>query len=77
MDLPAQIIQTTAWILNRLPNQLSRSTHLKYDLQLDSIDLTLLIVKLEEHFKVMLSAQEIDGIETIADLQNKFQAHLS
>ncbi len=50
-------------------------TSLRDDLHLDTVDLTLLIASLENNFKVYLTVEEANAIETVQDVSHFMQRH--
>lgn len=61
------IISLVSWVANVPTSRISPSTHIKEDLNLDSIDFMLLIVKMESFFGVDLSADQLERLETVKD----------
>lgn len=68
MNTQQQIKNMISWVANVPPTQICPSTSLREDLNLDSIDFMLLIIKLEKWFNVFLTNEEIDDIETVKDI---------
>ncbi len=62
-----KIIHLVSWIANVPTSQIFPSTHIREDLNVDSIDFMLLMVQLEKFFNVIFSNEEIDRIETVKD----------
>ncbi len=71
MNYLNRIIDITSSHLNVSINTLCETTHLKNDLNIDSIDLMMLVLKLEEDFDTEI----IEGfnIETISDFVYAFE----
>ena len=67
MSTQTKVIDVISWIANIPSSQICPTTNLKEDLNLDSIDLMVLIVKLEEWFNITLSDEEVERIETVKD----------
>ena len=63
-----QVIDSIGWTLGIPVSKLFPYLHLKDDLHLDSLDLQLLIVKLEHHFHVFFTPDEVESIETVRDV---------
>lgn len=77
MSTQEKVIDVICWIANVPHSRVCPTTNLKEDLNLDSIDLMLLIVKLEECFNVNMSSEEVEQIETVKDASFSIQKHLS
>ena len=77
--MPSQdrIISIISWVANVPPTNIQASTHLKDDLEMDSLDIMLLITKLENIYQVRLSTDEIEKIETVQDANRFFSKVLS
>jgi len=71
-----KIIHLVSWIANVPTKQIFPSTHIKEDLNVDSIDFMLLIVQLEKLFNVSFSDEEVEGIETVKDANDLIQSCL-
>ncbi len=67
MNTHDRVIYMISWAASVPQAQLCPTTNLKDDLNLDSIDFMLLIVKLEKWFNVILSEEEVESIETVKD----------
>jgi acyl carrier protein len=65
-DVVAQICRIAAEELER--PSVSAGDRLVDDLQLDSLELTVLAVGLEDHYRVRLSEHDAAGIATVAEL---------
>lgn len=76
MNVQERIISMTSWVANVPPARICPSTSLKDDLNLDSIDLMLLIVKLEKWFNVTLTSDEVENIETVKDASDYINRYL-
>ena len=50
--------------------ELSTSTRLVEDLELDSVDMTTLAVEVEDHFDISLEEEDEERIVTVGDLVN-------
>ncbi|HMN90895.1 MAG TPA: acyl carrier protein [Saprospiraceae bacterium] len=60
----------------RIPStRIHALTSLRDDLHLDTVDLTLLIASLENNFKVYLTVEEANAIETVQDVSHFMQRH--
>ncbi len=68
MNTQQQIKNMISWVANVPPTQICPSTSLREDLNLDSIDFMLLIIKLEKWFNVFLTNEEIENIDTVKDI---------
>ena len=67
MTTHERVIYLISWAAHVPKTQLCSTTNIKEDLNLDSIDFMLLIVKLEKWFDVVLSEAEVESIETVKD----------
>lgn len=65
-----KIIHLISWIANVPTSNISVSTHIREDLDVDSIDFMLFIVRLEKLFNVSLSNEEVENIETVKDVSD-------
>ena len=72
-----KIIHLVSWIANVPTSQIFPSTHIREDLNVDSIDFMLLIVQLEKFFNVVLSNEEIERLETVKDANDLIVRQLS
>ena len=77
ISLEDQIITNISWSLNISSQRLKYYTHFVDDLHLDDVDMMLLIASLESHLNLYLSREEVDGIETMGDLNKCFQQQLA
>lgn len=75
LQIKDQVVNTISWTLNVAPQRLLPYTHFVDDLHLDDLDMMLLIVALESHLDVYLTREQVDGIETIADVTRCFSAN--
>ncbi len=75
MYLQERIIIMSSWIANVPPSHICETTHFSEDLDLDAIDFMTLILQLEKWFNVMLSKDEVDGIETVKDATECFSKY--
>jgi acyl carrier protein len=62
-----RVIEQIAYELNIPTSLLNPYTDLIDDLYLDALDRSLLIARLEQYFQVMLTREEVVGIQTIRD----------
>ena len=67
-----QVIELISWTLNIPAAYIHPYSSLGDDLHLDGIDILLLIAKLESRFNIYLSPEEVESIETIQDMTNRF-----
>ncbi len=70
-----QVINLIGWTLGIPASEVFPYLHLKDDLHLDSLDLQLLIVKLEHHFHAFLTPDEVESIETVRDVIRQIRLH--
>lgn len=70
-----RIIDLIGWSLKVPTSRIYPYTHLQDDLHLDTVDLLLLIIQLEERFNVYLSPEEVAAIETVRDASFFIQKH--
>lgn len=71
-----KIIHLVSWIANVPDNQILPSTHIKDDLNVDSIDFMLLIIQLEKLFNVSLTNEDVENIETVKDANDLIMSRL-
>lgn len=80
VDLDAFILETLDFLLQRAPDSslrnLAPETHLRHDLQADSLAITELIFLMEELFNIEIENSEIVGIETMGDLREFCRARV-
>ncbi len=67
MNTQERIIHLVSWLADVPYQNISLSTHIRDDLNVDSIDFMLLVVRLERFFQVSLSTEEVESIETVKD----------
>jgi len=67
MNTNERVLYLISWAASVPQTQLCPTTNIKDDLNLDSIDFMLLIVKLEKWFDIVLSEEEVESIETVND----------
>jgi len=67
-----RVIQAISFTLNVPASHIHPYTHLRDDLHLDAVDMLLLIAKLESRFRVYLTPEEVDSIETVRDAAGFF-----
>ena len=77
MSTQKKVIDLISWIANIPVSRICPTTNLKEDLNLDSIDLMVLIVKLERWFNITLSDEEVEGIETVKDATDCINRYIS
>ena len=77
MNSQQRIINMVSWVANVPPSQVCLSTNLKDDLNLDSIDVMALIVKLERWFDVVLTNDEVETIETVKDADDCISRYIT
>jgi len=65
--LEDSILNLVSWSLHIPKTSINAFSHLRDDLNLDSIDCLLLIATLERQFDVYFSAEEAEAIETVRD----------
>lgn len=70
-----QVIEMLSWQLHVDVSSIRPYTRFRDDLMMDAVDINLLIAQLESRLNVYLSAEEIEGIETVADAGRCFRAH--
>ena len=68
-----RVITLISGMLKVPPYKINPYTSLRDDLHLDAVDLLLLIAALENNFKVYLTAEEADAIDTIEDASTFMQ----
>ena len=76
MNVQQRVISMTSWVANVPPSQICLSTAIQEDLNLDSIDYMLLIVKLEKWFNVILTIEQVEQIETVKDITDYIKLKL-
>ena len=62
-----KIIHLISWVANVPTTQILPSTDIKLDLNVDSIDFMLFIVKMEKLFDINLPNEDVERIETVKD----------
>jgi len=67
MTTQEKVISMVSWVADVPATHVCPTTNIKDDLNLDSIDVMMLIVKLEKWFDVILSTEEVEAIETVKD----------
>ena len=77
MTTQEKVISMVSWVANVPSAQVCPTTNIKDDLSLDSIDVMMLIVKLEKWFDVILSYEEVERIETVKDASDCFQGKMA
>ena len=77
MNIQDRVISIVSWESSISPKRISLTTSLKDDLNLDSIDLMVLILKLENWFDITLSNDEVEKIETIKDARDYIHKYIS
>lgn len=70
-----RVIEQIAYELNIPTSLLNPYTDLDDDLYLDALDRSLLIARLEQYFQVMLTKEEVVGIQTIRDAAQLISLH--
>ena len=70
-----RVIEQIAYELNIPTSLLNPYTDLIDDLYLDALDHSLLIARLEQYFQVMLTREEVVGIQTIRDAAQLISLH--
>lgn len=70
------VITILSWIANVPAQEISPATYLREDLEMDSLDLTLCIARLERFFNVVFSNEQIEAIETVADVSDCIELQL-
>ncbi len=70
-----QVIHLISDICRVPSTRIHALTSLRDDLHLDTVDLTLLIASLENNFKVYLTVEEANAIETVQDVSHFMQRH--
>lgn len=70
-----RVINMISWALKVPTQRINPYTHLQDDLHLDAVDLLLLIIQLENRFKVYFSPEEVAAIETVQDASFYIQKH--
>ena len=64
-DVRTKVISLVAERMGVEPDQVSENTHFVNDLQSDSLDMAELVIDLEEEFKLSISDEEAQKIETV------------
>ncbi len=77
MNIQDRVISMVSWEASISPRSISLTTSLKNDLNLDSIDLMLLILKLENWFNITLSNDDVENIDTVKDAHDYINKYLS
>ncbi len=77
MTTQEKVISMVSWVANVPPTKVCPTTNIKDDLNLDSIDVMMLIVKLEKRFDVILSSEEVERIETVKDASEFIQGKIA
>jgi len=77
MNTQQRIINMVSYLAGVPVSQICATTNFKEDLELDSIDYMLLIVKLEKWFKVELTSEEVERIETVKDANTAITRYLA
>jgi len=67
MTIQEKVISMVSWVADVPATHVCPTTNIKDDLNLDSIDVMMLIVKLEKWFDVILSYEQVEAIETVKD----------
>jgi len=67
MTIIYKVINLISWIIDIPINRICPTTNFHEDLMLDTIDFSIMILKLEAFFNVSFSAAEVDRIETVKD----------
>ena len=76
MTTQEKVISMVSWVANVPSTSVCPTTNIKDDLNLDSIDVMMLIVKLEKWFDVILSTEEVERIETVKDASECIQRRM-
>ncbi|MFK7809410.1 MAG: acyl carrier protein [Saprospiraceae bacterium] len=71
-----KVISMVSWVADVPDSQICATTNIKDDLNLDSIDVMMLIVKLEKWFDVILSSEEVEAIETVKDATDRIDLRM-
>jgi acyl carrier protein len=77
MKIQKRIIKLVSWVANVPATQILPSTHIREDLDIDSIDYMLLIVKMESLFNVVLTNEQVERIETVKDASEHISRQLA
>ncbi|MCR9286937.1 phosphopantetheine-binding protein [Saprospiraceae bacterium] len=72
-----KIIYLVSWMANVPADQIFPSTHIKEDLEVDSIDFMLLVVQIEKLFNVVLSTEQVERMETVKDANDLITRQLT
>ena len=70
-----RIKEITAEALGAEIEEITSETSFKNDLKADSLDLFELVMALEEEFDVEIPTEELEGIQTIGDVEKFIEAH--
>lgn len=65
-----ELYSMIAKVSGRLPADIQDNMTFQNDLGLDSIDMLHLVMQVEKEFRVSITDEEYDGIQTVANLQN-------
>ena len=77
MNIQERVISMVSWEASISPKSISLTTSLKNDLNLDSIDLMVLILKLENWFNITLSNEDAERIDTVKDAHDFIYSYIS
>ncbi|CCV64677.1 Acyl carrier protein [Alteracholeplasma palmae J233] len=70
-----QIIELVADELNLDSKTLTKETRLQEDLNVDSLDVVELVMKLEEEFNIEVTDEQAASLKTIEDILNFVEAN--
>lgn len=73
MNQKERVLQLVSWFTGKPLQEIKMNSHLKNDLEMDSIDQIDLVLKLENFFGIYLSANQTDKLETVNDLHHCFK----
>jgi acyl carrier protein len=74
-DIKTKVIGLVAERMGVEPDQITTETHFVNDLQSDSLDMAELVIDLEEEFKVSISDEEAQKIETVGQAIEYIQSN--
>jgi acyl carrier protein len=76
VNIQEQIIKLVSRLADMPTSKIYAHSYFKDDLNLDSIDQMLIIVKLEKLFNVILPNEDVDRIETVKDVSESIMRNL-
>ncbi|WP_165000362.1 acyl carrier protein [Anaerophilus nitritogenes] len=68
MNILKNVIKEIMDVMGLSPEEIQLSTHLYDELDVDSLDMSQILLALENQYKIDLPDEELDHIETVEDL---------